>query len=151
MLGLPLAKLPIQLTKYEQKLFGKLPNGNVFLTNPTRCETWYSGGYAEFYGNNPTAETLTGIRRSVNAPGFIVVTTVSVTVGIVVVVVWVIALVEVRPRRRRGANAQHGTPARGGKSGPLGLQSGAVRKLPRRRNLGARIIRCWVLRYSWSW
>lgn len=40
---------PIQITKYEQKLFGKLANGNFFITNPTRCDTWMSGGYSEFW------------------------------------------------------------------------------------------------------
>lgn len=39
----------IQITKYEQKLFGTLANGNVFITNPTRCDTWMSGGYSEFW------------------------------------------------------------------------------------------------------
>lgn len=55
--------LPIQITKYEQKLFGKLANGNVFITNPTRCDTWNSWGYAEFYSDNSTANSdpfLTG-------------------------------------------------------------------------------------------
>jgi hypothetical protein len=55
--------LPIQLTKYEQRLFGKLSNGNVFITNPTRCDTWNSWGYAEFYNDNSTANSdpfLTG-------------------------------------------------------------------------------------------
>jgi hypothetical protein len=39
----------VQITKYEQKLFGKLANGNVFITNPTRCDSWDSWGYASFY------------------------------------------------------------------------------------------------------
>ncbi|MGH2958386.1 MAG: hypothetical protein ACRDKE_02185 [Solirubrobacterales bacterium] len=55
--------LPIQITKYEQKLFGKVANGNVFITNPTRCDTWNSWGYAEFYEDNSTANSdpfLTG-------------------------------------------------------------------------------------------
>lgn len=55
--------LPIQITQYEQKLFGKLANGNVFITNPTRCDTWNSWGYAEFYNDNSTANSdpfLTG-------------------------------------------------------------------------------------------
>lgn len=54
-LGFQLAELPIQITKYQQRLFGKLANGNVFLTNPTRCDTWYSYGYAEFYDSNAGA------------------------------------------------------------------------------------------------
>jgi hypothetical protein len=55
--------LPIQITKYEQKLFGTLSNGHVFITNPTRCDTWNSWGYAEFYDDNSTANSdpfLTG-------------------------------------------------------------------------------------------
>jgi hypothetical protein len=55
--------LPIQITKYEQLLYGKLANGNVFITNPTRCDTWNSWGYAEFYEDNSTANSdpfLTG-------------------------------------------------------------------------------------------
>ncbi|MGK2877237.1 MAG: hypothetical protein ACSLFF_01460 [Solirubrobacterales bacterium] len=58
--------LPIQLTKYEQKLYGVLGNGNVFITNPTRCDTWNSWGYAEFYSNNATANSdpfLTGTNQ----------------------------------------------------------------------------------------
>lgn len=47
----------IQLTKYEQKLFGKLSNGNVFITNPTRCDTWNSWGYAQFYNSNAGANS----------------------------------------------------------------------------------------------
>lgn len=46
----------IQITKYEQKLFGKLPNGKVFITNPTRCDTWNSWGLAQFYGDNWTPD-----------------------------------------------------------------------------------------------
>ncbi len=56
-LGFPIAELPIQITKYEQKLFGKLANGNVFITNPTRCDTWDSWGYAEFYNSNAGANS----------------------------------------------------------------------------------------------
>jgi len=59
----PLGTYGIQITKYEQRLFGKLANGNVFITNPTRCDTWNSWGYAEFYGDNSTANSdpfLTG-------------------------------------------------------------------------------------------
>ncbi|MBJ7354786.1 MAG: hypothetical protein JHC98_08180 [Thermoleophilaceae bacterium] len=51
----PLGTYNIQITKYEQKLFGTLANGNVFITNPTRCDTWNSWGYAEFYNDNSTA------------------------------------------------------------------------------------------------
>lgn len=50
----PAGDLPIQITKYEQKLYGKLSNGNVFITNPTRCDTWNSWGLAQFYGTNWT-------------------------------------------------------------------------------------------------
>ena len=56
----------IQITKYEQKLFGKLANGNAFITNPTRCDTWNSWGYAEFYADNSTANSdpfLTGTNK----------------------------------------------------------------------------------------
>jgi hypothetical protein len=50
--------LPIQITKYEQKLFGKLPsNGRPFITNPGRCDTWNSGGYAEFYRATGTPDS----------------------------------------------------------------------------------------------
>lgn len=50
----PLGTFNIQITKYEQRLFGKLANGNVFITNPTRCDTWNSWGLAQFYGTNWT-------------------------------------------------------------------------------------------------
>lgn len=48
--------LPIQITKYEQKLFGKLANGNPFITNPTRCDTWNTWGYDEFFKDNSGAD-----------------------------------------------------------------------------------------------
>jgi hypothetical protein len=47
---------PIQVTFYQQKLFGKLANGNVFITNPTRCDTWNSYGYLEAYDSNTNAD-----------------------------------------------------------------------------------------------
>jgi hypothetical protein len=53
----PLGVLPIDITRYEQKLFGRLPNGNVFITNPTRCDTWNSWGYFEGYGDNSNANS----------------------------------------------------------------------------------------------
>ncbi|MBJ7458488.1 MAG: hypothetical protein JHD02_04795 [Thermoleophilaceae bacterium] len=49
--------LPIQITRYEQTLYGKLANGNVFLTNPTRCDTWNTWGYFEYYNNNSSANS----------------------------------------------------------------------------------------------
>jgi hypothetical protein len=55
--GTPLGDAPIQITKYEQKLFGKLDNGAVFITNPTRCDTWMSGGYAEFWSPESGADS----------------------------------------------------------------------------------------------
>lgn len=48
-------ELPVQITKYEQKLFATTTGGNVFITNPTRCDTWYAWGYAKFYGDNSGA------------------------------------------------------------------------------------------------
>lgn len=53
----PLGTYDIQITKYEQRLFGTLANGKTFITNPTRCDTWNSWGYAEFYNDNSTANS----------------------------------------------------------------------------------------------
>lgn len=50
-----LGKAKIQITQYEQMLFGKLANGNVFITNPTRCDTWDSFGFNQFYNSNAGA------------------------------------------------------------------------------------------------
>lgn len=47
----------IQITKYEQKLFGVLRNGNTFITNPTRCDVWVGGGYAEYWESNAGADS----------------------------------------------------------------------------------------------
>ncbi|MGH2958119.1 MAG: hypothetical protein ACRDKE_00825, partial [Solirubrobacterales bacterium] len=47
---------PIQVTFYQQKLFGKLANGNVFITNPTNCGTWTSYGYLQAYDSNSNAD-----------------------------------------------------------------------------------------------
>jgi hypothetical protein len=46
---------PIQLTFYQQKLYGKLSNGNVFITNPTNCGTWMSYGYLQAWDTNTNA------------------------------------------------------------------------------------------------
>ncbi|MGH2906773.1 MAG: hypothetical protein ACRDKI_08385 [Solirubrobacterales bacterium] len=51
-----LGELPIQVDQYEQKLFGKLANGTVFITNPTRCDTWKSYGYLQAYDANSNAD-----------------------------------------------------------------------------------------------
>lgn len=47
----------IQITKYEQKLFGVLKNGNTFITNPTRCDTWFAGGYDEYWDSSAGADS----------------------------------------------------------------------------------------------
>lgn len=46
----------IQVTFYQQKLFGKLANGNVFITNPTNCGTWLSYGYMQAHDSNTNAD-----------------------------------------------------------------------------------------------
>jgi hypothetical protein len=64
---------PIQVTSYQQKLFGKLGNGNVFITNPTRCDTWFSYGYAQAYDSNSNANAdplLTGTNDFVKTAPF---------------------------------------------------------------------------------
>ncbi len=48
---------PIQVTFYQQKLFGKLANGNIFITNPTNCGTWISYGYVQAYDSNTNANS----------------------------------------------------------------------------------------------
>lgn len=48
--------LPIRIDRYEQKLFGYLSNGAPFITNPTRCDTWMSYGYAQAYDSNANAD-----------------------------------------------------------------------------------------------
>jgi hypothetical protein len=48
---------PIQVTFYQQKLFGKLANGNVFITNPTNCGTWMSYGYVQAHDSNTNANS----------------------------------------------------------------------------------------------
>lgn len=48
---------PIQVTFYQQKLFGKLANGNVFITNPTNCGTWMSYGYVQAHDSNSNANS----------------------------------------------------------------------------------------------
>jgi hypothetical protein len=53
----PLGEARIQVTKYEQRMFGKLPNGKVFITNPTSCSTWVGGGYDEFWTAMPGADS----------------------------------------------------------------------------------------------
>lgn len=50
--------VPIQVTKYEQVLYGKIPaTGRVFITAPPRCDDWLSWGYAQKYGDNPNANS----------------------------------------------------------------------------------------------
>lgn len=54
---------PIQVAFYQQKLYGRLANGNVFITNPTNCGTWMSYGYLQAYDSNTNANSdplLTG-------------------------------------------------------------------------------------------
>lgn len=48
--------LPLTITRYEQLLWGMLPSGVPFITNPTRCETWMSYGYAQAYDSNTNAD-----------------------------------------------------------------------------------------------
>ncbi len=49
--------IPIQITKYEQLLYGRVAGGTPFITNPTRCDSWDSWGYAEFYNSNDLANS----------------------------------------------------------------------------------------------
>ncbi|MBJ7354787.1 MAG: hypothetical protein JHC98_08185 [Thermoleophilaceae bacterium] len=54
---------PIQVSFYQQKLYGKLANGNVFITNPSNCGAWVSYGYLQAYDSNTNANAdplLTG-------------------------------------------------------------------------------------------
>ncbi len=65
-----LGVLPIRVTRYEQTLWGKLPSGEPFITNPTRCETWMSYGYAEAYDANTNADSdplLAGLNQFVRS------------------------------------------------------------------------------------
>lgn len=65
--------LPIQTNSWSQRLFGVLPSGVPFLTNPTRCDTWYSYPYAEAYGSNTNANSdplMTGHNEFVAGDSF---------------------------------------------------------------------------------
>jgi hypothetical protein len=64
---------PIQVTSYQQKLYGKLANGNAFITNPTRCDVWNSYGYAQAYDSNSNANAdplLTGTNDFVKTDAY---------------------------------------------------------------------------------
>jgi hypothetical protein len=64
---------PIQVTFYQQKLFGKLANGNVFITNPTRCDPWISYGYMQAHDSNTNANAdplMTGTNDFVKTDPF---------------------------------------------------------------------------------
>lgn len=68
--GIPVfGNVDIQVTKYEQILYGKIPaTGRVFITNPPRCDDWLSWGYAKKYDGNPNANSdpfLTGTNEYV--------------------------------------------------------------------------------------
>jgi hypothetical protein len=52
--GVP--SLPIQINSVTQTLWGVLPNGNAFLTNPPRCDTWTSFIYANSFSGNTNAD-----------------------------------------------------------------------------------------------
>lgn len=52
-----LGDVPIQITKYEQVLWGELPSGTPFITNPTRCDTWMSYAYIEAWDSNTNADS----------------------------------------------------------------------------------------------
>lgn len=54
--GPPFGVLPLVITRYQQLLWGVLPSGRQFITNPTRCETWMSYGYAQAYDSNTNAD-----------------------------------------------------------------------------------------------
>lgn len=49
--------LPIQINTYEQILWGELPSGTPFITNPTRCDTWMSYAYVEAWDSNSNADS----------------------------------------------------------------------------------------------
>lgn len=64
---------PIQVTFYQQKLYGKLANGNVFITNPTNCGTWVSYGYMQAHDSNTNANAdplLSGTNEFVKTDPF---------------------------------------------------------------------------------
>lgn len=52
-----LGDLPIQINTYEQILWGVLPSGTPFITNPTRCDTWMSYAYVEAWDSNSNADS----------------------------------------------------------------------------------------------
>ncbi|MFY9488662.1 MAG: hypothetical protein WAP35_08220 [Solirubrobacterales bacterium] len=66
--------MPIQINRYEQKIFGVTPGGSTFITNPTRCDVWMSYGYAEAWDSNTNADAdplMTGanqFRKSAPVP-----------------------------------------------------------------------------------
>lgn len=49
--------LPIQINTYKQTLWGELPSGEPFITNPTRCDTWMSYAYVEGWDSNTNADS----------------------------------------------------------------------------------------------
>lgn len=53
----PLGDLPIQINMYKQVLWGELPSGTPFITNPTRCDTWMSYAYVEAWDTNTNADS----------------------------------------------------------------------------------------------
>lgn len=56
--GIPLiGSADITINRYQQKLFGVLASGTPFITNPTRCETWKSWGYARAIQKNDNANS----------------------------------------------------------------------------------------------
>jgi hypothetical protein len=64
---------PIQISRYQQKLFGKLSNGHVFITAPTRCDTWNSWGYFQAYDSNTNVNSdpdLTGTNNFLKSDAF---------------------------------------------------------------------------------
>jgi hypothetical protein len=65
--GVPTA---IRVDRWEEFLWGVLPSGVPFLTNPTRCETWMSYGYAQAYDSNTNVDSdplMTGSNEFVKA------------------------------------------------------------------------------------
>lgn len=59
----PILLLPgptyFEITNLTLGLFGALANGNVFLTNPTRCDAWNSYVYTNAYDTNTNLDTDT--------------------------------------------------------------------------------------------
>jgi len=49
--------IPLTITRYQQKLDGVLSSGVPFITNPTRCDTWMSYGYAQAISTNSNANS----------------------------------------------------------------------------------------------